>query len=226
MSGSEIEKYALIVAGGKGARMGSETPKQFLISCGKPILMKTIEAFHHYADNLHIVLVLHPELFSQWESLCKEHLFKIPVNLVEGGQERYHSVKNGLEGVPAGSLVAIHDGVRPMVSQRIIQDSFSLAERFGSAVPVTSVNETLRKISEGTSLVIDRSFLFSVQTPQTFRSDLIKRAYQQEYRPGFTDDASLIETMGEKVHFFPGDNKNIKITKQEDLLMAEVLGKS
>lgn len=203
--------------------MGSEVPKQFLKLSGKPILMKTIEAFLKFDEGIHVILVLHPDLFKKWESLCEEYRFNMAIELIEGGEERYHSVKNGLSMIGEEALVAIHDGVRPLISQRIIADSFSLAARFGSAVPVTPMNETIRKIKEGNSQVIDRSFLFSIQTPQTFLSGLIKKAYQQAYKPEFTDDASLLESAGEKVQFFPGETRNIKITRQEDLALAEML---
>lgn len=223
MSAPELQKYALIVAGGKGIRMGSETPKQFIKLSGKPVLMRTIEAFHHYSPDIRIILVLNQDLMEQWNALCGEYRFTAPVELVEGGQERFHSVKNGLGMVEQSSLVAIHDGVRPLVTQRIIADSFTIAAKFGSAVPVSPLNETVRKIKDGKSQVIDRCYLFSVQTPQTFLSDLIQKAYLQDYREDFTDDASLVESMGEKVHFFPGDSRNIKITRQEDMKLAEMM---
>jgi len=223
MPAPELNKYALIVAGGRGARMGCETPKQFLNLSSKPVLVWAIEAFYRYSEKVRIILVLQKGLEEKWMEMCRDHSLEIPFELVEGGEERYHSVKNGLEKVEEGALVAIHDGVRPLVSQRIISDSFNLAARFGSAVPVTPMNETIRQIKEGSSRIIDRTFLFSVQTPQTFLSALIKKAYQQEFRSEFTDDASLLEALNEKIHYFPGDTKNIKITRKEDLQVAGML---
>ena len=218
-----MKKFALIVAGGMGSRMGSETPKQFLNLGGKPILMKTLQVFHSYSPELNIVLVLHTELTGQWNELCHRHGFDVPFRLAPGGRERYDSVKNGLQLVDDDCLVAVHDGVRPLVSERIISESFTLAATFGAAIPVMPLNETIREIKEGQGHVIDRSFLFSVQTPQTFRAGLLKKAYLQEYRREFTDDATLVEAMGEKVHDFPGESRNIKITRQEDLLLAEMI---
>lgn len=203
--------------------MGCETPKQFLILGGKPILMKTIEVFHHYDPELNIVLVMHPGLMAQWQDLCKSCNFNVPMQLTPGGNERYDSVKNGLQLVYDDSLVAVHDGVRPLVSERIISDSFHLAATFGAAIPVMPLNETIREIKEGQGRVIDRSLLFSVQTPQTFRAGLLKKAYLQEYRRDFTDDATLVEAIGENVHYFPGESRNIKITRHEDLVLAELM---
>jgi len=223
MPGSGLIKYALIVAGGIGSRMGCETPKQFLRLGNKPILMKTIEVFYSCCADITIILVLHPQLFDHWEQLCSRHGFSIPVKTTAGGRERYDSVKNGLLLVDDNSLVAVHDGVRPLVSARIISDSFSLAAAFGAAVPVMPLNETIREIKDGQARVLDRSFLFSIQTPQTFSSTLLKQAYQQEYRKEFTDDATLVEALGHKIHFFPGESRNIKITRQEDLALAELM---
>lgn len=215
-----MRQYALIVAGGKGVRMGSQIPKQFMDLAGKPVLFRTIESFYHYSREITIRVVLHPDLFKSWKDLCLRLSFDIPVQLVEGGRERYHSVKNGLQQVQEDALVAIHDGVRPLVSQRLIGEAYRLAEATGSAVPSMPLNETLREIKNGRSRMIDRTSHFTIQTPQTFRAALIKKAYRQEYRPEFTDDAILVETMGEPVHFFPGDAFNIKITRPEDLALA------
>ena len=213
-------KTALIVAAGKGARMGSETPKQFLPLAGRPILIRTIEAFAHYSKDLQIILVLNPALTNLWKELCLQYAFGMEYHLADGGPERFHSVKNGLDKVPEASLVAIHDGVRPLVNQRLIDDSFRLAKQYGSAVPVMPLNETIREIKHGSSRLVDRSSLFSVQTPQTFRADMIKKAYEQEFRQEFTDDAAVLESTGQRIHFFPGDPRNIKITRQQDLELA------
>ena len=214
-------KTALIVAGGKGERMGGDIPKQFLPLNGKPVLMWTLEAFYQYSNELQIILVMHPALQQQWESLCRQHTFSIWLSMAEGGPERFHSVKNGLELVEEDGLVAIHDGVRPLVSQRLVEESFRLAEEYGAAVPVMPLNETIREIRQEGSRLVDRSHLFSVQTPQAFRASLIKKAYEQDHRPGFTDDAAVLEAAGHKVHFFTGDPRNIKITRPEDLVLAE-----
>jgi 2-C-methyl-D-erythritol 4-phosphate cytidylyltransferase len=216
-------KTALIVAGGLGKRMGGETPKQFLPLKDKPLLMWTISAFRALSDKIQILIVLHPDIIEQWKAVCHKYHFQTKHEIVEGGQERFDSVKSGLERVSDSGLVAIHDGVRPLVTERLIAESFQLAEQYGSAVPVLPLNETLREIKDGTGRLIDRSNLFSVQTPQTFTSHLIKNAYRKSYKKEFTDDASVLEAMGESIHFFPGDPQNIKITRQQDLELAERL---
>lgn len=223
MPGSGKIKYALIVAGGTGSRMGCGTPKQFLSLGDRPILMKTIEVFHRCCDGIRIILVLHPGMIDHWHRLCSEYGFDVPLQLAAGGRERYDSVRNGLELVTEEGLVAVHDGVRPLVSERLIADAFTLAEAFGAAVPVMPLNETIREIREGQARVVDRSYLFTVQTPQAFATSLLKRAYLQEYRKEFTDDATLVEALGHRIHFFPGESRNIKITRQEDLALAELM---
>ena len=216
-----MTKTALIVAGGKGARMGSETPKQFLPLRQRPVLMRAMDAFYAYSPDIRVILVLHPAMREDWEELCEMHGFRWPHTVVDGGLERFHSVKNGLTVVDRGACVAIHDGARPLVSRRLIEEAFRLAEKNGSAVPVVPLNETIREIKEGSSRLVDRSGLFSVQTPQAFRAELIKIAYEQAFRPEFTDDAAVLESTGHKVRFFPGDLRNIKITRQEDLVLAQ-----
>ena len=213
-------KTALIVAGGLGTRMGGETPKQFLLLKDKPVLMKTMEAFYAFSKDLSIILVMHPDTIDHWKSLCYQYNFTISHEIVSGGRERFHSVQNGLNKVDENGFVAIHDGVRPLVTPQLIEKSFRFAEQFGAAVPVMPLNETIRELKEGKSRIIDRSNLFSIQTPQTFKSSLVKKAYQQSYQKEFTDDAAVVQAMGEKVHFFPGDPGNLKITRGVDLELA------
>lgn len=218
-------RFILIVAGGKGMRMGSELPKQFLpIGTGKPVLMHTIEAFYAYDINIRIILVLPVSQHDFWNKLCKEYSFTIPHTKVDGGETRFHSVKNGLEYVEEGALVGVHDGVRPFVSPSVIANCFSLAEVYGAVIPVTDVVETIREVKSTTdSITVNRNCYKLVQTPQTFDSTLLKRAYRQDYTEAFTDDASVVETMGVPVFLTEGNRENIKITTPFDLKIAAAL---
>jgi len=219
------DKYVIIVAGGKGERMGVEIPKQFLLLYGKPILMRTIEVFFRYDNRINIVVVLPESQRSYWQELCKDYEFDIFHQVVNGGKNRFESVRNGLELVPEGiSTVAIHDGVRPLVSVDLIERSFTKAQKNGCAFPVILVVDTLRKREEIRSVTVDRSAYCLVQTPQVFSSDIIKEAYLQPYSPFFTDDVSVVESL-HKYHVYEieGARENIKITTPFDLLVAEAI---
>lgn len=222
-----MKKYVIIVAGGKGLRMGGEVPKQFLPIGGKPVLMRTVEAFYQTDAETGIVLVLPQEQQSYWKNLCCQYDFRIPYILADGGCTRFHSVRNGLQVIPdedSDSLIAVHDGVRPFVSPRVIQECFEAATRWRAVVPVLDMVDSVRQLSEdGSSMAVDRSCLKLVQTPQTFRADILKNAYRQEFTERFTDDASVVEASGVSVALVSGNRENIKITTPFDLKIAEVL---
>jgi 2-C-methyl-D-erythritol 4-phosphate cytidylyltransferase len=215
--------YALIVAGGSGKRMGTEIPKQFLELSGKPVLIRTIEKFWLFDASIKIITVLPEDQLGYWEKLQKKHSFSIPCIVVKGGPARFFSVKNGLEKIEDNSLVAIHDGVRPLVSIDTIKRCFEAAQKFGNAVPVISPADSVRMITEKGNIPVNRQFLRIIQTPQVFDSKLIKKAYLQDYNPEFTDDASLLEKTGEAIHLVEGNRENLKITNPGDLAVAEAL---
>lgn len=218
-----MQKSVIIVAGGSGKRMGTNVPKQFLLLKSKPVLMHTISCFYCYNNEIDIVVVLPKEHISVWQQLCVEHNFNIKHQIAEGGTERFYSVKNGLEKITHKGVVAIHDGVRPLVSKETIARSFNKASETGAAIPVMPVIETLRKIEGEKSIAVNRSEFVSVQTPQCFNIDLLKKAYQQEFTPLFTDDASVVEKFGHEVSLVEGNIENIKITTPQDLALAEYL---
>ena len=212
----------LIVAGGKGLRMGSDLPKQFLPIGGKPVLMHTIEAFHHFDRTMKIILVLPQEQQTYWQELCAKHSFVIEHTVVDGGETRFHSVKNGLACVNSG-LVGVHDGVRPFVSPDVIKRCYELAAIKKAVIPVIDVVETVRHITETGSETVSRNDYKLVQTPQVFDAELLKQAYAQEYTPFFTDDASVVEAMGVSVCLAEGNRENIKITTPFDLKISSAL---
>jgi 2-C-methyl-D-erythritol 4-phosphate cytidylyltransferase len=215
-------KAVIIVAGGSGQRMGTEIPKQFLLIAGKPLLMHTIRRFYDFDPGLFIVVALPFEYIEMWNRLCSEHRFLIAHQVVAGGEERFFSVKNGLTLISDNYLVAIHDGVRPLVSNEIIEKSYAYAELYGGAIPAISPSESIRKIDGAGSTPHNRSDYRLVQTPQTFRADLIKKAYNKPFEPRFTDDATVFEAAGHTVHLFEGTVENIKITRPFDLRLAEL----
>lgn len=216
-----MERYAIIVAGGTGTRFGGDTPKQFLEISGKPLLYYPMKVFEPLA---HIILVLPHDNISLWNDLCRRYGIRISHNIIPGGASRPESVKNGLEAIPVSEgFVAIHDAVRPLVSADLAENAFLEAIKFGSAVPVVKVNDTIRKLSGNTSNIVDRTDLRQVQTPQVFDLKLITQAYQQKFDPSFTDDAALVEAIGHKVHYFQGEALNFKITMKEDLEIAKQL---
>ncbi|MCL3852856.1 2-C-methyl-D-erythritol 4-phosphate cytidylyltransferase [Parabacteroides sp. GYB001] len=228
-----MRKYVLIVAGGKGLRMGGDLPKQFIPLEGKPVLMHTLEAFHRWDASAELVLVLPEDHQSYWNMLCREIGCKVPHRIANGGETRFHSVRNGLQflseeiGNTSGRnekvLIAVHDGVRPFVSSEVIAACFDEAEKSGAAIPVIPMIDSLRETDEKGSHPVDRSRYFAVQTPQVFCSELLLKAYGQEFSALFTDDASVVEAMGEVIHMVTGNRENIKITTPFDLLVAESL---
>lgn len=219
----DSKEYALIVAGGKGTRIKSALPKQFLELNGKPILIHTLEAFYRYSEKIIIVLVLPEDDFPIWNELVKKHSFNRSIILQKGGETRFQSVKNGLDKIEAPGLVAIHDGVRPLVSEDIIGASFRLAAVHQSAVAAVRLKESLRMTDQDNTKAVDRSRFRLIQTPQTFDIDLIKQAYQLKEDASMTDDASVAEKSGHVISLFEGSYENIKITTQEDLIVAEAL---
>ena len=222
----DMKKYVIIVAGGKGLRMGGEVPKQFIPVGGKPVLMRTMEAFHAFDAQIEIVLVLPAAQQEYWNTLCEEYSFTLPYRLADGGETRFHSVKSGLDTIPADeeALVAVHDGVRPFVSAEVIGRCYVEAARMQAVVPVTDVVETVRHLEgDGRSTTVSRDEYKLVQTPQVFTLGLLKEAYAQPYIPAFTDDASVVEALGYEVTLVQGNRENIKITTPFDLVVAEAL---
>lgn len=219
-----MKKYAIVVAGGKGLRMGGDIPKQFIPVKGKPVLMRTLEAFYAYDDSISLILVLPETQQEYWRQLCEDCGFTLPHQIATGGETRFHSVKNGLSLVGNEGLVAVHDGVRPFVSQKVIAACYAAAAEKGAAIPVIDVVETLRRLKGGgASETVARDSYRLVQTPQVFSVDLLKRAYEQIYVPIFTDDASVVEAFGHPVCLVAGNRENIKLTTPFDLKMAEML---
>lgn len=218
-----LKEYALIVAGGKGTRIRSKVPKQFLVVNGLPVLMHTINAFFRYSENITVILVLPDDDFVTWNSLCSEYSFKHAVILQQGGDTRFQSVRNGLDRIGNEGLVAIHDGVRPLVSEDIIGASFRLAAVHQSAVAAVRLKESIRMTDQDTTKAMDRSRFRLIQTPQTFEVSLIKKAYTIKEDESLTDDASVAEKAGHSISLFEGSYENIKITTSEDLRIVEAL---
>jgi 2-C-methyl-D-erythritol 4-phosphate cytidylyltransferase len=217
--------YIIIVAGGKGLRMGSDIPKQFLPIGGKPVLMRTLERFRQYSPTLQIILVLPKAQQDYWQKLCKEYAFDIDYQLADGGETRFHSVQNGLAKIPdnAQGVVGVHDGVRPFPSIDVIRNCYETAREKKAVIPVIPVVETVRHLKGDTSVTVPRNDYRLVQTPQTFDIQLLKAANRQPYNDGFTDDASVVETFGFNITLVEGNRENIKITTPYDLKIAEVL---
>ncbi len=228
MSENNSKRYAIIVAGGSGKRFGSELPKQFLPLEGKAVLMHTIEKFGQAGAT--IVVVLPAEHQEMWVAMCKETNFPVTHTIATGGKTRFESVKNGIaaiEDLTAGDLVAVHDGVRPLVSLELINRCFDSAEQCGSAIPVVNPIDSIRQVNnDGSSKQLLRSSLRAVQTPQTFRAELLKGAYDVVESPLFTDDASVAEAAGHQVTLVEGEVTNIKITTPIDMIIAKELIKN
>ena len=235
-----ILDYVIIVAGGKGLRMGSDIPKQFLPIGGKPVLMRTLERFREYSADLQIILVLPEAQQAYWHQLCEEYHFDVTYTLANGGQTRFHSVQNGLAKVPddAEGVVGVHDGVRPFPAVEVIKNCFETARTAKAVIPVIPVVETVRELTgTGTmssaqnsgvtvsSVTVPRDKYRLVQTPQTFDIQLLKAANRQPYNAGFTDDASVVESYGHAITLVEGNRENIKITTPYDIIAAEALCK-
>lgn len=219
----QIKKYAIIVAGGSGNRMQQTVPKQFLPLNGKPVISYSIEAFHAFDKDIEIILVIHPDYISLWQSLCAEFDIKIDFRVVIGGQTRFESVKNGLQSIDGEGYVAIHDAARPVIDATFVKQVFDQAEKYGSAMPGIGLNDTIRMIDGNSSVQLDRTLLRSMQTPQVFQIHELRKAYEQEFQPFFTDDASVMQSAGFALHMVEGRQGNIKITHPQDMVVAEAL---
>jgi len=219
-------KTAIIVAGGKGIRMQADIPKQFLELNGKPILMHTLEVFHCCDPHIQLILVLPASQIDFWNDLCDEYSFTLKHQIVVGGQNRFTSVKNALDSIHGRSLVAVHDGVRPLVSIDTITRCFDESGIKGTAIPVIDLVDSIRLVTVNGNQSVDRSSYKLVQTPQVFDIEILKNAYNQDFSPLFTDDASVVEASGVTINMVEGNRENIKITSPFDLEMAEWLLKS
>ena len=214
----------IIVAGGSGSRFKSDIPKQFVELANKPILMHSVTAFYNYDKNAEIIIVLPEQQLDYWVSLCKKYNFNIKHRVVIGGKTRFNSVKNALNSIEqSDNLIAIHDGVRPLVSNKTIENCFMQAKISGNAIPVILPVDSVRQVADNDSNIVDRANLRLIQTPQVFKAKILKKAYNQDFDESFTDDASVVETFGEKINLVEGNRENIKITNNIDLYMANAL---
>lgn len=226
----ERKKFVIIMAAGSGTRMGAGSPKQFLELGGKAILQRTIEVFQEACRDISVITVLPRDFITYWKEYCLERNFVCPQILVPGGITRFHSVRNALDKVPDGALVAVHDGVRPLVTSSLVRTLFEAAAERTGVIPVTPCVETLKVLEKkGEELIAvpggkaDRSVLYGAQTPQIFRSEELKQAYSMAYDTSFTDDASVMEKYGKSLSYVIGERLNIKITTPEDLTLAEAV---
>ena len=225
-----MRTIAIIVAGGSGTRFGAQLPKQFLELAGRPILMRTIEAFGESCEtgdtSLDVIVTLPADQMDLWKQLCEKYAFSLPHRVVAGGETRWHSVKNALAAVgdiADVDVIAVHDGVRPLATAGLIGRVLDAARRDGAAIPVVPLNDSVRQVAGDTSHALDRSSLRAVQTPQAFDARLLLDAYHQPFDPTFTDDASVVERAGHRVNLVDGDPVNLKITRPMDLALAEYL---
>ena len=217
-----MKKFALIVAGGSGSRMNNTVPKQFAEINERPVLMHTFNAFINFDSNLEFILVLPKEQVKYWHELCKKHQFKTVHKIAFGGETRFQSVKSGLNLISGDGIVFIHDGVRPLVSAKTLQNCFETAAEKGNALPVIPVSESVRFADGSVNHPVDRGKYFLVQTPQTFQCRLIQRAFRMAKSDLFTDDATVLESIGQTIHLVEGNRENIKITYPEDLVFADI----
>ena len=218
---SQIPEYAIIVAGGSGSRMQSDLPKQFIEVAGKPILMHTIERFYKYNPDVRLIVVLPQEQLVTWRELCRKHEFKLFHMTVAGGASRFASVKSGLSAVMGEGLVAVHDGVRPFVEEQTIKAAYAVAAQGSGAVVAVSPKDSIRELTDEGSRAVPRTKYKLVQTPQVFQASILRKAYEQPEQEYFTDDASVVESIGESIVLVEGSYRNIKITTPEDLILAE-----
>jgi len=220
-----MKNYVIIVAGGKGLRMGSDIPKQFLPVGGKPVLMRTLERFREYSPTLQIILVLPKAQQDYWQQLCRDYHFAVEYLLADGGETRFHSVQHGLALIPddAEGVVGVHDGVRPFPSIEVIRRCYETAREQKAVIPVIPVVETVRQLEGATSFTVPRDDYRLVQTPQCFDIQLLKAANRQPYNDGFTDDASVVEAYGHPITLVEGNRENIKITTPYDITVAEAI---
>lgn len=226
----ERKKYVIIMAAGSGTRMGAGRPKQFLELEGKAILQKTMEVFLNACPGISVITVLPQDFIGYWREYCLENNFVCPQILVPGGITRFHSVRNALDRVPEGALVAVHDGVRPLLSEGLVRDMFEKAEGVPALIPVTPCVDTMKVLENKDGELValpgakaDRSVLYGAQTPQIFHSEILKEAYAMPYDTSFTDDASVVEKYGKSLSYVVGERLNIKITTQDDLLLARAI---
>jgi 2-C-methyl-D-erythritol 4-phosphate cytidylyltransferase len=226
----ERKKYVIIMAAGSGTRVGAGRPKQFLGLEGKAILQKTMEVFLNACPGISVITVLPQDFMGYWREYCLENNFVCPQILVPGGITRFHSVRNALDRVPEGALVAVHDGVRPLLSEGLVRDMFEKAEGVPALIPVTPCVDTMKVLEnkDGELVAVpgakaDRSVLYGAQTPQIFHSEILKEAYAMPYDTSFTDDASVVEKYGKSLSYVVGERLNIKITTQDDLLLARAI---
>ena len=210
----------IITAGGIGKRMGASVPKQFLLLQNLPVLMHTIQRFYDFDPALQLIVTLPSEHFNSWEKLCEDYRFEIKHELSVGGIERYDSIKTALS-LASGDIIAVHDGVRPLVSFDTIRRCFNSCQTYGNAVPVIKISESVRQLSNDENSVIPRDTLRIIQTPQCFRQDILRQAYSIQIPSNTTDDASLVEKCGIKINLMEGNEENIKITNPFDLKIAE-----
>ncbi|MBF9255526.1 2-C-methyl-D-erythritol 4-phosphate cytidylyltransferase [Pontibacter sp. 172403-2] len=223
---AQLPEYAIIVAGGSGSRMQHDQPKQFIGVAGKPILMHTIERFYKYNPAIGLVVVLPVQQLDTWRALCRKYNFTIPHQVVTGGATRFASVKNGLEALRGEALVAVHDGVRPFVDTATIKAVYEAAAKYGSAVVAVSPKDSIRELTASGSKAVPRAGYKLVQTPQCFRVGILRQAYEQPEQAHFTDDATVVESIGESITLVEGSYRNIKITTPEDLILAEAFARS
>ena len=226
----ERRRYVIVMAAGSGTRMGGSLPKQFLEIGGKAILQKTIEVFLEACPGISVVTVLNSDYIQYWRDYCLKHNFTCPQTIVAGGFTRFHSVRNALEKIPEGAVVAVHDGVRPLVTPSLVREMFENVAEIPALIPVVPCVDTLKVLQkDGDELrtvegaVADRSVLYAAQTPQIFHSELLKSAYSMAYDTMFTDDASVVQKYGKSLSYTKGERLNIKITTQEDLLLARAV---
>ena len=219
-----MKYYAIIVGGGSGKRMQNNIAKQFLLLKQKPVLMHTISAFAACPFKPEIILVLHPDLHQYWDELCLKYNFTTPHLLINGGEQRFHSVRNGLLAIKGEGIVAVHDAVRPLVSNNLICKTYEVALEFGNAVACIKPSDSVRKLTSATeSKIVNRDDLVLIQTPQTFEISQLRKGYQQHYKSKFTDDASVVEKAGFAINLIEGERNNLKITYPEDLELANLL---
>ena len=229
------KRFVIIMAAGSGTRMGADKPKQFLELDGKAILQKTIEVFLEACPGISVVTVLPEAFIDYWKDYCYRRNFTCPQILVKGGITRFHSVRNALERIPEGAVVAVHDGVRPLITQKLVAQMFEQAESQLALIPVVPCVDTMKMLSKCKSAsgeecletipgaVVDRSLLYGAQTPQIFHSEVLKEAYSLPYDTAFTDDASVVEKYGKSLSYTMGERLNIKITTLDDLILAKAI---
>lgn len=218
-----MKHYAIIVAGGLGSRMNNPVPKQFLKLNGRPVLMHTITRFSESEFKPELIVALHKDQHETWKQLCRDFSFDLPHILTSGGDTRFLSVRSGLKKITEEGIVAVHDAARPLVHVKTINTAFKAAEMYGNAVPAIPLTDSIRKVDPTASVAVDRTKYCVVQTPQCFRSETLKKAYSKEFKITFTDDASVVESLGESIHLIDGTPDNIKITTPMDLAIAEAL---